>query len=295
MKKILFSICGLMLAMGIMAANKPVVYVDYFDYAESVGEAKSEQVRSGVISGLTSFNHIQVQDVDAAYGLKQEDARRSSEAAMSDATARAGEMRQLGANYLIEGYVSQIVTVWKAATELTKAHYEATLMYTIKLIDCENGTVAGAEDYKEYGSGATTDEAISKCFNTIKGSMSTFVKKYFKMEGIIIDSDYTISKGKMTACYISLGTDDGIQKGVKMEVSVPRVIQGNVTYNKVGELTVQEVVAGSLSQCKVTKGQKELAAAMEEYVSVKAADPANAHPMKVLSKEQTFFGSLFGN
>ncbi len=310
MKKVIFSIFAMMLTIGVMAADKPVIFVDYF-YAsssiDSIYEDIEDEVRNHVLSGLMKFGHIQVQDVDAQYALNKESQRRSSEAAMADETARVGEMRQLGANYLIEGQVSSVTTEYHPGDGSTDPYYTAKLVYTLKLINCADGTVVDSKTYThgaglaELASGSTPKAAVADIYKYIEPAMKVFVKKNFKLDGTIVDSDYTINKDKMVDCYITLGSESGIQEKMKLEVSVPKVVAGQVTYNVVGELSVVEVVSGTLSKCKVTKGQKELAAAMENYLKIKADDKENAHPIKVLTKEANeaaektgaFFKGLF--
>lgn len=292
MKKIIFSAVAAMMAT-MMWAGKPVIAVDYFSYNTKVGAAATEQIRSTVISELSKYGHIQIVDIAAQEALNAEDARRSSEKAMDDPTARVGEMKQLGANYLIEGFVSSITTTFHPAKENVSAYYSATFSYTIKLVNCADGTIVESVTYEHGGSIAETatgnseTDAFNDALHFIGPKIKVFVKKNFKMQATIIESDFTLDKKgvKMLECYITLGSEAGVTEKTRLMVSIPKVVLGTVTYSEVGELQVVEVVAPTISKCKVVKGGDVIAKAMNDYINIKATDPEHAQPITVESKE----------
>ena len=308
MKKFLVTMAAIMTA-AMTWADKPVVYVDYF-YSENVPDELVAEIQANVLAGLSDIPNIQVVDVNSKYALSKEDARRSAEAAMSDATARAGEMKQLGADYLIEGDVSRVTYIFHPATENVEAYYSASFNYTIRLIKSEDGTNVETKTFEhgtaihESATGKTEHAAFSNGMKYVKSDMKIIAKKHFKMNAQIIESDYVKDKkGKaMTECYINIGSADGIAVKAKMSVSVPKIVLGNVTYSEAGEIQVDEVVAPHIAHCKVTKGGDVILKAMEEYISIKATDPANAQPIIVETKEanaaaegaKNFFGGFIG-
>ena len=107
MKKILLFLAMALCSIGVFA-KKQVVYVEYFSWSSGIGEARTEQVRNAVISAIASYQHVQVVDVASQSSLATEKSRRSSEDALEDETARIGKMKQLGANFLVQGYVSTL-------------------------------------------------------------------------------------------------------------------------------------------------------------------------------------------
>ena len=60
---------------------------------------------------------------------------------------------------------------------------------------------------------------------------------------------------------------------------------GRVSWVEIGELVIENVLAGDLSLCKVKRGAKEIYAALEEVISIKETDPNNAHDLIVESKQ----------
>ena len=59
---------------------------------------------------------------------------------------------------------------------------------------------------------------------------------------------------------------------------------GRVSWVEIGEIVVENIVAGDLALCKVKKGAKEIYTALEEIISIKETDPNNAHDLIVESK-----------
>ena len=137
MKKIILCMMMILASIGVFA-KKQVVYIEYFSYANNIEEARAEQVRAAIISTLTTFQHLQVVDVASQASLAVEKNRRSGEDALEDETARIGKMKQLGANYLIQGYISNLQTNEQVSINKkgeTKVKYNSTLSYSLKVIE----------------------------------------------------------------------------------------------------------------------------------------------------------------
>lgn len=297
MKKIFSLAIATMASLAVMAAGqKPVVYVEYFDYAvNTVGEVNAVQVRNHVISALTSQHYIQVIDAAAQNSLSAEDARRSSEAALADPTSRLSEMKQLGANYILMGNVLNI-NVAKTVNDKGEVYYKTTMSYTVKAVDTETGTVIESKTYNYDGGGISMkfgyskdeQQSVQDCFKFIDRDMVIFVTKNFPLKGYILESDYELDKKgkKMVSCYISLGSDDGLDEKTKFDVKLQKMIAGRVTASEIKvDLKVKEIVAGDLARCTVSGGDAEkLATAMDEYIRTKAADPEHALPILVIMK-----------
>ena len=289
MKKVFVFMAMILCAMGVFA-KKQVVYVEYFSYAEGIGEARSEQVRTAVISSLASYQHLQVVDVASQQSLAVEKNRRSDEDALEDETARIGKMKKLGANYLIQGYipildVDEKKEYDKETGEVEKTEYNATMTYSIKVIDCENGVLISTDLFNvESGPCKKSEEAVNKVMKKIPMDVATIVTKNFKMTYVILDADYESKKNKLLKCYINLGEDDGVTPGTVFAVKKATIKVGRVSWIEIGELVVENIVASDLAYCKVRKGFAEIYAALEEVISIKESDPNNAHDLIVESK-----------
>lgn len=286
MKKLLVCLMALC-SIGVFA-KKQVVYVEYFSYSAEIGDVRTEQVRNAVISALASYQHIQVVDVASQSSLAKEKSRRSDEDALEDETARIGKMKKLGANFLIQGYVSTLDITEKVEYNKkgeAKKTYNAVMSYSVKVIDCENGTLLSTDMFTyDCKNCKNTEECVQKMLKKTPKSVKEVVTKNFKLSSIILDSDYEANKGKLVKCYINLGEDDGVVPGTIFAVKKAIIKVGRVSWVEVGEIEVINIVAGDLALCKVKKGSADIYTALEEIISIKETDPNNAHDLIVESK-----------
>ena len=112
--------------------------------------------------------------------------------------------------------------------------------------------------------GSSRNEAVVSTLNRVKQSMDNFVNEYFKLSGTIVEMKEANKKGDQAkSVYISLGSDSGMAKGQLLEVFEVKMIAGKEAEINVGNLKVDEVVAGDLSDCSVTKGGKEIMTAFK--------------------------------
>ena len=287
MKKILLFLAMALCSIGVFA-KKQVVYVEYFSYSTEIGDARTEQVRNAVISALASYQHIQVVDVASQSSLAKEKSRRSDEDALEDETARIGKMKKLGANFLVQGYVSTLDIKEKVEYNKkgeAKYKYDAVLSYSIKVVDCENGTLLSTDLFTyDCRNRKNSEECVQKMLKEVPESVNEIVTKNFKLSSIILDSDYEANKGKLVKCYINLGADDGVVPGTVFAVKKAIIKVGRVSWVEVGEIEVIDIVAGDLALCKVKKGAADIYTALEEVISIKETDPNNAHDLIVESK-----------
>lgn len=258
MKKIFISLLGMCLCVSAFA-QKPVVVVDYFTTASCTPSGVSA-LRSQVIAGLSETNRVNLIDVETEASLAIEADRRTSELALEDQTARMGQMKVLGANYLITGVVSKLGAD-KRTTDEGKVYYNGNVVYSLKVVNAEDGTLLGAETYTYAdltgATGSTAEEATVNTLKKVQRSMKVFVSKYFKVEGTVVEMG-EMKGGKPKNCYISLGTAAGVEKGQRCEVFAVKRIAGREARTMVGVILVEEVVAEDLSDCKFVSGAKEI-------------------------------------
>ena len=262
-----------MMVAGLAAfAQKPVVLIDYFEAPKSVTAAGVTAVRSAVIAGINQMNRVQLIDVETESSLNMEGIRRSKESAIADETARLGAIRTLGANYIIRGTVSNVSGEYHKTDN--GSCYNGNIVFSLSVVNVENGVTVGTKNITYAGLtgnvGSTADEAIVSTLGRVKQSMDNFVNEYFKIKGTVVEMKETNKKGdKATSLYISLGSDSGISKGQKFNVYQVKMIAGVESQEEIGSLTVEEVVAPTLSQCKVTKGGKEIMTAFRNGVEIR--------------------------
>lgn len=246
--------------------EKKRLLVDYFQSNE-VELNYVDAIRNQVITGIQKTGRMTVIDADSEASLQLEIARRSDEAAMGDATARMGEIRRLGANYMLGGNVDNLSVV-KKRTDDGKVFFEAELSFTLKFVDVETGSLHASLTLKKTGggslfdNGATPDKAIAGAISSIGDGMRRPVDEHFPLSGTIVEMKEA-KKNKMVSCYIDLGTGHGISKGQYVQVSKMTLIAGRRSKLEIGRLKVEVDVAEDLSECKVIKGGDVIYAAFE--------------------------------
>ena len=273
MKKVFLFAAAMMMAVTVSAGKKLIVSVGDFESATSVDLDVEDKVKSNVISGLSNVGHLQM--IEAKDGL--------------------------GADYLVTGNVLSY-NVTKSVDDDGKTWYKTTMSYSITATNVKDGTTE-TETFKydgtgsnfltsladvKYGYSQDPNASKEKVFTYIAKDMKIFAFEHFPLQGQIVEADYKLDKkNKLTECYITLGSEDGVEEKTKFEVRLGRMVAGRKTTSKADvTLKVVEVVAGDLARCKVTgKDADKVAAALEAY----ASDPQNALPVyvKILPPKDT--------
>lgn len=268
--KRLFIIVALCLASVSVFAQKSVVVVDYFEYANSVVPSYADAVRSSIIQGINQMNRLTLIDAAKESSLALEEERRDSEKAALDITARTGQMKTLGAEYIVTGNVTNVSATRRTDSE-GKVSYRGNIVYSVTVLKVEDGSVVGTKNYTHSdittGSGTTEELAINDTYRYCVNSMENFVQEFFPLKGAIVEM--AEAKGdKVKSCYISLGTSVGVLKGQTLDAFAVKTVAGRAIETKIGSLTISEVVAEDLSLCKVTTGAKEIMAASKDGIEI---------------------------
>lgn len=270
--------------------RKPVVVVNYFNKSSEIKSGDCELARNAVLSSLSNYPRLRVIDVETESSIDQETKRRLKEEALADDLARSGQMKQLGADYILEGFVSKLETQRKTDSE-GKVSYKGQMAYTIKVVSTENGTVAFSNNYTaSSGSCDTEAEARTKALKDAAVTCE-MIEAVFPLNGILVDQDYTEKKGKMKTCYVTLGSIHGVVEGVFLDVRKSKNIASRTVYEEVGVLKVEKVLADDLSECSVVSNGKEILEATKEYTKMKTINEEAAKPLLVSSRCDT--GNLF--
>ncbi len=270
--------------------RKPVVVVNYFNKSSEIKSGDCELARNAVLASLSNYPRLRVVDVETESSIDQETKRRLKEEALADELARSGQMKQLGADYILEGFVAKLVTQSKKDSE-GKISYKGEVAYTIKVVSTENGTVAFSNNYTaSSGSCDTEAEARTKALKDAAVTCE-MIEAVFPLNGILVDQDYTEKKGKMKTCYVTLGSIHGVVEGVFLDVRKSKNIASRTVYEEVGVLKVEKVLADDLSECSVVSNGKEILEATKEYTKMKTINEEAAKPLLVSSRCDT--GNLF--
>lgn len=294
-----FFLSAILAVLGFVSAmaQKPVVYIEYFSYNNSIGEAVVEQIRNSVIENINETQRVDLIDVASVPSLQVEAQRRQQEAAMGDETARMGQMKQAGATHILQGFVSQL-SIKKSRTEGSDPHdyYTATINYTLKVIDASTGKLMATDNISlgtsmlDLSTGSTPEEAVTAVLKANRKKVRDFMDNNFKLKAIVLPEEFTVNKDEIETCLITLGSDHGVAAGQPVDVYVVRMVAGRETQKLIASLKVVEVMAGDISQCKVTKGGKEMKTAMDEYQKLLSEDPDNARPLTVVTKKKKTIG-----
>ena len=270
--------------------RKPVVVVNYFNKSSEIKSGDCELARNAVLASLSNYPRLRIVDVETESSIDQETKRRLKEEALADELARSGQMKQLGADYILEGFVSKLETQSKKDSE-GKISYKGEVAYTIKVVSTENGTVAFSNNYTaSSGSCDTEAEARTKALKDAAVTCE-MIEAVFPLNGILVDQDYTEKKGKMKTCYVTLGSIHGVVEGVFLDVRKSKNIASRTVYEEVGVLKVEKVLADDLSECSVVSNGKEILEATKEYTKMKTINEEAAKPLLVSSRCDT--GNLF--
>lgn len=270
--------------------RKPVVVVNYFNKSSEIKSGDCELARNAVLASLSNYPRLRVVDVETESSIDQETKRRLKEEALADELARSGQMKQLGADYILEGFVAKLVTQSKKDSE-GKISYKGEVAYTIKVVSTENGTVAFSNNYTaSSGSCDTEAEARTKALKDAAVTCE-MIEAVFPLNGTLVDQDYTEKKGKMKTCYVTLGSIHGVVEGVFLDVRKSKNIASRTVYEEVGVLKVEKVLADDLSECSVVSNGKEILEATKEYTKMKTINEEAAKPLLVSSRCDT--GNLF--
>ena len=283
-------LCVAVIAVKAQEVKKPRMYVEYFTEADGVEEANSDKVRQAVMAALNKTKRFELVDQDAEYSMKKEEERRTDEKAMSDEKSRTQTITAAGHDYILGGNV--LACSVKSEQKDGKTMYSCVLNYSVTVTEVATSTtVASATfDHSPSGIGGTVgklldlsdskDKAIASAVNMIASDIENFLIKEFPLESTIVPMDYEVKKDKLVKCYINLGSDHGVKKGDYFSVLAPSVRAGRTTYREIGKMKVEEVVDGTMSQCKVVQGDKKIFTAMEAFQALDEA-AQKQQPLKV--------------
>ena len=243
MKKLFTVAIMLVMTMAMMAQDeKPNVVVAEFQNKSNASRVACNNLRQEIVSGITATDRLTVVEASTLGDMP----KAKNELLIA--------LHGMGIQFYIEGTLNAVDTK-SSKSSSGKTNYEATINYTLTLIETETGVTKSTETFKDsYTVGDTSDEAILKAIEYAKKRMTRFVDTHFKVEAVIKALDEVDPKKGVKTCYISVGSDAGISSGQIFEVFSKVEIAGEKINKKIGEVRVEEVLSGTLSKCSVKNG-----------------------------------------
>ena len=254
MKKIVVMAALLLSVVGAMAqSEKPAVLVGKFVNKSTANNSVCNAVQQAVVSGLVGTGRLDVVDANT----------------MTDLPTVKNDLliylNDNGITWLVEGTLNTVSSAHKSSTisGRTSYYYEGNVNYTLTLINSATGVTGISETFTNNSTGDSADEAISNAASSAKGHMERFVQNNFKVEATIKALDEVDAKKGAKTCYISSGSDNGIEVGQIFEVFSRIQVAGEQVDKKIGEVKVKEVMSGTMSLCTVKNGGPAIKSAFE--------------------------------
>lgn len=280
---------SLLLAFAVMCVSvanahelkKKVLGIENFTYSSSFSEADVEMVRNQIVNAIQKTGRVIVADHNSSTNraLNAESERRKQESAMDANTV--ADMSTLNANSILTVHLDQLSVTreiyedtesvkgsdgeYKTVVKGRYPYYRATITYTVKITDCENGAVQAQETYSYYSGSYSTyyhkatydspKDARKGIMNSCvdQNAFTILILNTFKAQGKILQIDEGDAK-KAKTVYVSLGSDDGVEKKQVLEVYKELDIAGEISKKLIGEVEVVEVLGASRCLAKVKKG-----------------------------------------
>ena len=297
LKKVLFVAIAMFALTANLCAQKSRMYVKEFTKVEGVSDDDFQKVRAAVISALNESQRFELLDATTLSSIAEEEARRQSESAIHDETARTEMVQTKANNYILDGVVTACTV--KSNAKDGKTAFTCVLTYSVTVTDvANNATVATKKfDHSPTGLGGTLgkilDESTSEegaktsAINSIKSDIVNFLIEEFPLKGEIYAEDLVIKKDKLVNCYINLGSNAGVKVGDWFAILEVQTKVGKTIEKEIGRLKIIEVDE-DIANCKVTKGEKEVKNAMDRYLDNCDSDP-NVKLLRVKSIPEPLF------
>ena len=250
------SFCG----VNAQSSGKAVLGIEEFSYDSSFSETDVEVFRNRLIKAIQRTGRVIVIDY-----LTATDEALTAGSTLTASLNRLDITREMYEDKETRKVGDKYQTVIKGRYPYLKA----TVNYTIKIIDSNDGNVLNQEDYTiSKGSYKTYDRKsefanweeahnaiIDQCIN--QDDISVLILNTFKVQGRILQIDKSDAK-KAKTVFISLGADDGIKTRQILEVYKEFDIAGEISQMLVGEVEILEILGTKRCLAKVRKGGDEI-------------------------------------
>ncbi len=175
-----------------------------------------------------------------------------------DGNTATGEEAEFSLSLQIGEYVELPITNKNEDSNILNYNYKYKIPFTLKIIRLSDKTVHASKSFASDGYGQNSrDEAIESSIDKSMRKVLQFVNEKLPIEGELLE--ITLADGKKAReLYISLGSNNGIQKGQSLVVKGISVIAGKTVLRTLGKIKVTEVEGEEASRCKVTDGHEKI-------------------------------------
>ncbi len=209
--------------------------------------AKYDVLRAAVVKGIADAHRVSVIDVQA------------------QRTAATH------ANYVVDATVNNLVIKDKVnqINGRRKTVYKAVIDMVMQVKDGKTGKIVKSPVIKvedlDVVWADTQERALELMLKEFNYEVTKFFNNWFPFGGRVLES--ASAKGdKQKEVYIDLGATSGAAKGLHMDIYSVRNVGGQQAKLKIGELKIESVAGDNVSLCKVTKGHKEVKAALDNRI-----------------------------
>ena len=109
----------------------------------------------------------------------------------------------------------------------------------------------------------SADKALNDAISRLSERIANYYNGSFPLHASIVERGEE-KKEKQRTVYIDLGSLYRVGEGQQFNVYILKTIAGREARQEIGRLKVEEVMGDDLSLCKVTRGEKEIKAALDQ-------------------------------
>lgn len=256
-------------------AAKPTTYVQEFNNVANVKPGWVEVIRGAVLEGIVGTDRTVIVDAITESSRYEEEMRRLQENIATDDLSTTEALKTRGSHVLLSGDITALSVPGTRSEKTGNTTYDATVTFTLKLVNASDGALLATKTYtlpkRVMGFGSDIinvyydeDSAVQGIKGSISKAMKGFVEEAYPLEGPIEDVDELSKNGKeVKTFYIGLGSEDGLSKGVKLDIKLVQKIGKKTAAKIIGEAEVKEVAGEDISLCEVKKGGLEVKAALD--------------------------------
>lgn len=283
MIRYVFSLIVLVASVAGLNAARPTVFFQQFDNSANVKDAWVAMVRGAVLEGINATNRTTLIDAVTEASRYEEELRRLKENLATDDLETTEALQTRGANVLISGDVTAL-PVTGTPLDGGGTSYKATVTFILRIVNALDGALIDTKTFtvpKEiagislkglYTLSKSQDEAVQNIKSEITKAMKGFVAETFPVAGTIEEVESLSKNNKeIEKFYISIGSEDGLVEGEKLDVKTERKVGQKTASKVIGEVEVVEIVGDDISLCKVKKGGADIKAAYDAGQNIKVS------------------------
>ncbi|MCF8230009.1 MAG: hypothetical protein K9G58_03720 [Bacteroidales bacterium] len=246
--------------------QKENLAIDKFGWDENIPAEVGQKLREAVYNAFIKtnrFNVIEKKVMEDA--LENALAQKENDTLEVNTFSRYEVLKSLGADYIIKGDITGIITDSKNVTskqigggERTYTQYQVGMQFVITAINVADSSIIGTEVIKETGySEKSYNEALLDYLKSLDYKVEIFIQRYFPLDILLVEITDE-KRDKAREVLIAAGEKFGINKGDKFKVVEVSILAGMRREKEIGKVTVLNVEGENFSNCKVNDGEKEI-------------------------------------